>query len=138
MGSVYAEIKLINAVDLEMSRRNLIGEEEIKHINARMLVDSGAFMMCINENIQEVLNLSFIEKRIVRLTDDQPTEFDVVGPIKVKFANRTAICSALVLAGNSEPLLGKIPMKEMDVLIHPLREELIVNPKHPDGAVPRL
>jgi len=55
----------------------------------------------------------------------------VVGPIMVKFKNRTATCSALVLAGNSEPLLGAIPLEEMDVLIHPQRQELIVNPEHP-------
>jgi hypothetical protein len=48
-----------------------------------------------------------------------------------KVKNRTAICSALVLQGDTEPLLGAIPMEEMDVLIHPLRQELIVNPEHP-------
>jgi hypothetical protein len=29
-------------------------------------------------------------------------------------------------------------MEEMDVLIHPKRQELIVNPLHPEGAVLRL
>jgi hypothetical protein len=37
----------------------------------------------------------------------------------------------MVLPGESEPLLGAIPLEEMDVLIHPLRNELIVNPEHP-------
>ena len=74
--------------------------------------------------------------------------------VKVKI--RTATCSALVIEGNSEPLLGAIPLEEMpacriratifqyfsddllslrqlgrDVLIHPQRQELIVNPEHP-------
>jgi len=37
----------------------------------------------------------------------------------------------MVLKGDCEPLLGAISMKEMGVLIHPQRQELIVNPKHP-------
>jgi hypothetical protein len=37
----------------------------------------------------------------------------------------------MVLPGDAEPLLGAIPMEEMDVLIHPLRNELMVNPEHP-------
>ena len=41
----------------------------------------------------------------------------------------------MVLPGSSEPLLGAIPMEEMDVLIPPLRQELVVNPDHPDMAV---
>jgi len=100
-------------------------------MTVKMLVDSDAYMMGINETIQEQLNLSFIEKRIAVLADGSVREYDVVGPIHAKFKNCTAICSAMVLKGDSEPLLGSIPMEEMDVLIDPQRRELIVNPKHP-------
>jgi len=138
MGSVRTEIELINADDLALERRNVIGKDEVKHIRVRMLVDSGAWMMCINETIQEVLQLPFIERRKTFFANGIAEEFDVVGPIMVKFENRTATCNAFVLTGDSEPLLGAIPMEEMDVLIHPSRQELVVNPKHPDGAVLRI
>jgi clan AA aspartic protease len=131
MGLVYADITLINADDLAMARRNIIGEDEIRKMTVNMLVDSGAYMMGINQTIQEQLNLPFIEKRKAILADGTVKEFDVVGPIMVKFKNRTATCSAMVLEGSSESLLGAIPMEEMDVLIHPQRQELIVNPDHP-------
>lgn len=131
MGLVYAEIELINGYDLENARRNIIGEEEVKRMRINMLADSGAYMMGINETIQEQLDLPFIEKRKAVLADGSVQEYDVVGPIHVKFKNRTAICSAMVLKGDTEPLLGAIPMEEMDVLIHPQRQELIVNPEHP-------
>jgi clan AA aspartic protease len=131
MGLVYADITLINGIDLELAKRHIIGEDEVKQMTVKMLVDSGAYMMGINETIQEQLNLSFIEKRKAVLADGSVQEYDVVGPIYVKFKNRTAICSAMVLRGDSEPLLGAIPMEEMDVLIHPQRMELVVNPEHP-------
>ena len=131
MGLVYAEIELINGYDLESARRHIIGEEEVKRLKINMLVDSGAYMMGINETIQEQLDLPFIEKRKAVLADGSVQEYDVVGPIHVKFKNRTAICSAMVLRGDTETLLGAIPMEEMDVLIHPQRQELIVNPEHP-------
>ena len=103
-----------------------------------MMVDSGAWMMCINENIQSVLKLPFIEQRTYQMATGITATHDVVGPVDVKFSNRRALCSALVLPGDSEPLLGAIPMEEMDVLIHPNRQELIVNPKHPEHAILRL
>jgi clan AA aspartic protease len=131
MSLVYADITLINGGDLEMAKRHIIGDDEVKQMTIKMLVDSGAYMTGINETIQEQLNLSFIEKRKAVLADGSVQEYDVVGPIHVKFKNRTAICSALVLKGDNEPLLGAIAMEEMDVLIHPLRQELIVNPAHP-------
>jgi hypothetical protein len=58
-------------------------------------------------------------------------EYDVVGPIDVRFANTREVCSAFVLSGDSESLSGTIPMEEMDVLVHPKRKELVVNPQHP-------
>ena len=61
MGLVYADIELINSGDLEMVRRHLIDQDEVRHININMLADSGAYMMAINENIQAYLDLPFVE-----------------------------------------------------------------------------
>ncbi len=138
MGLVYADIELTNCEDVALARKHVIGENEIRRLNLNMLVDSGAYMMAINETIQSQLELPFIEKRKVQMADSRVVEYDVVGPVNVKFANRKATCSAFVLPGDSEPLLGAIPMEEMDVLIHPLRQELIVNPEHPNYAVLKM
>ena len=113
MGLVYAEITLINGGDLEIVKRHLLDKDEVKQINVNMMVDSGAYMMAINETIQEQLDLSFIEKRKAIMADGSVQEYDVVGPIVVKFKNRTATCNAFVLQGDNKPLLGAIPMEEM-------------------------
>lgn len=138
MGLVYADIELRNSGDIEMARRHIIGEEEIKHMNVRMLVDSGAYNLCINESIQEQLQLPFVEKRKSQLANGSIVEYDVVGPVQVKFKNRTTVCYAFVLPGDNECLLGAIPMEDMDVIIHPLRQELLVNPEHPYFAQMKL
>lgn len=138
MGLIYAEIELINAGDLELAKRNFMDADEIKKIRIDMLVDTGAYNLCINEEIQAQLQLSFVEKRSAFTADNRLIEMDVVGPVFVKFKNRTTSCLAMVLPGNSEPLLGAIPLEDMDVLIHPLRQELIVNPDHPYQSVMTL
>jgi clan AA aspartic protease len=131
MGLVYADIEIINGGDLEMARRNIIGEDEIKRMPLNILVDTGAYYLCINETIQEQLGLTLKEKRKGQLADGSVVEYDVVGPVELKFKNRRCNVDAMVLPGDNEPLLGAIPMEDMDVLIHPLRQELIVNPEHP-------
>ena len=131
MGLVYADIELINSGDLEMVRRNYMDKDEVKRMYINMLVDSGAYMMAINESIQEQLQLPFIEKRKSIMADGSIVEHSVVGPIVVKFQNRQAVCNAVVLQGSNEPLLGAIPMEEMDVIIHPKRQEMMVHPDHP-------
>jgi clan AA aspartic protease len=138
MGLTYADIELINVVDYENARRNIVGEDEIRRLHINVLVDTGAYMMAINETIQSQLELPFVEKRKVQVADSRVMEYDVVGPVMVRFANRRATCNAFVLPGDSEPLLGAIPMEEMDVLVHPQRQELIVNPDHPNYAVLKM
>ena len=138
MGLIYASIELINGIDLGMARRHLIGEEEIKRIRVSMLVDTGSVNMCINENIRDFLQLQTVEKRRSQLANGQIIECDVVGPIEVRFENRRSVGDALVLPGDSEPLLGAIPMEDMDVVIHPNRQQLIVHPDHPDCSVMKL
>ena len=135
MGLIYAEIELINAEDIGLARKNYIDQDEIKKISIDMLVDTGAYNLCINEEIQVQLQLPFVEKRSAFTADNRLIEMDVVGPVIVKFKNRTTSCLAMVLPGNSDPLLGAIPLEDMDVLIHPLRQELIVNPDHPYMSV---
>jgi hypothetical protein len=129
MGMVYADIELINAEDLAMARRNLLDQDEIRRIHINILVDNGSYMMAINQNIQSILNLPFKYKKRLQLADAQACEYDVVGPLEVKFGDRTATCNAVVLPGDSEPLLGAIPMEEMGVLINPQRQELIALPE---------
>lgn len=138
MGLVYADVELINSEDLGLARRYIIGEEDVKRMNVNILVDTGAYNLCINETIQEQLDLPFVEKRKAQLANGHVEEYNVVGPIVLKFKNRRTVCNAMVLQGDSEPLLGAIPLEDMDVLIHPARQELIVNPEHPYYAQMKL
>lgn len=138
MGLVHADIELINGEDLTLARRHIIGEDEIRRMPINILVDTGSYMLCINETIQEQLGLHVIEKRKAQLANCSVEEYEVVGPIEVKFKNRRCMVDAMVLKGDNEPLLGAIPLEDMDVLIHPQRQELLVNPDHPYVAQMKL
>jgi clan AA aspartic protease len=138
MGLIYADIELINGDDLALARRHYLGEEDVKRMHVSMLVDTGAYNLCINESIQEQLQFPVAEKRKAETADGRIVEMDVVTNVEVRFRNRATICRAMVFPGDSEPLLGAIPLEDMDVLIHPLRQELIVNPEHPYFAQMKL
>jgi len=128
---VYATIELINTDDLALVKRGYMDIDEIKRMSVRVLADSGAYMLAINENIQEQLQFGLIEQKKAQLANGHIITCDVVGPVDIRFANRRCTCSAIVLPGDAEPLLGAIPMEDMDLVIHPQRQELVVHPDHP-------
>ena len=138
MGLVYAEVELINAEDLALARKFYIGEDEIKRMYVTGLVDTGSYMLCINESIQAQMQFPIMEKRIGQMANGDRIECDVVSQVELRFKNRRTICNAMILPGDSEVLIGAIPLEDMDVLIHPLRQELIVNPEHPYFAQMKL
>lgn len=138
MGMVRANVVLSNILDMEDAKRQRIAADEIRSLPVQMLVDSGSYKLCINEAVQEVLQLPEIGRRLGQIATGKTVYFPEVGPVHLKFENRTVICTALVLPGTAECLLGAIPIEEMDVLIDPLNEKLIVNPAHPNYAVLRV
>jgi clan AA aspartic protease len=134
MGITYADIELINSLDLALLRRGSIPESEIKRTKVRALVDSGASLLTIPESIRDQLDLQKVDEQQAELADGSLIAVDVVGPVEVRFMNRKAITAAMVVPQETEVLLGAVPMQMMDVLIDPKQERLIVNPKSPDRA----
>ena len=119
MGLVHAKIVLKNPRDLT-----------IKPFETEALVDSGALHLCIPEHIQIQLKLEAIDQKEVSLADGTKKTVPYVGPIEIRFQNRVGFVGALVMG--DEPLLGAIPMEDMDLVVIPSRRVLDVNPENPN------
>lgn len=123
MGSpIYAPLTLSNPRD-----------PALPPLEVSALVDTGALHLCLPPHVVSQLQLETLEYREARIADCSVHRVPYVGPVKVAFDNRQCYVGALVL-GN-EVLLGAVPMEDMDVLISPARQELIVNPANPNMAV---
>ena len=138
MGDVYAEIDLTNEDHVVLHRHGMLPENQVKKITCRALVDSGAWDLVINEEIQKQLDLPVIERRAVEMADETVLIVDVVGPIEVRFENKRTIVDAVIMPGTSGVLLGAYPMEGLDVMIDPKRERLLVNPPWPNNPKARI
>lgn len=131
MGITHSNIELINLKDRMLAEDNHIPQDKIRKMTISMMVDSGALMLAINENIKSQLGLVAKDKQFFTLADGQLIEMEIVGGIEVRFKNRWCTTDAVVLKGDTEPLFGALPMEAMDLVIHPTSQSLDVNPKHP-------
>ena len=119
MGLVHAKIILKNP-------RN----PKIKPVEVEALVDSGALHLCIPEHVRIQLKLESNDKKEVTLADGAKKMIPYAGPVEVRFKNRVGFVGALVMG--DQPLLGAIPMEDMDLVIIPGRRVLDVNPESPN------
>ena len=119
MGLIYTEIELLNPK-----------ESSLKPVSVKALVDTGAMTLCIPEHVVVQLKLQEIEKREVTTADEKSHVVPYVGPVEIRFQGRTCFTGALVI-GDSV-LIGTVPMEDMDLVISPSGESVIVNPKSPN------
>jgi clan AA aspartic protease len=104
----------------------------LEPVEVDALADTGAVHMCIPLHIQIQLKLEEIDKKEVTLADGSHILVPYVGPIELRYKNRIGFAGALVMG--DQPLLGAIPMEDMDLVVVPKTREVIVNPSSPNVA----
>ena len=105
---------------------------ELSGVEVDALVDTGAVHLCIPEHVRIQLKLDAIDEKEVTLADGSKRLVPCVGPIEIKFKNRTGFAGALVLG--DRVLLGAIPMEDMDLIVIPKTRTVDVNPESPNIA----
>lgn len=103
---------------------------DLATLETTALADSGAVYLCIPEHVHLQLQLQPVETRDVILADGSQREVPYVGPIHLRFKNRSCFVGALVMGDHV--LLGAIPMEDMDLVILPKTQMLDVNPLSPN------
>ncbi len=105
---------------------------ELEPVPVNALVDTGAVHLCIPEHVQIQLKLEAIDQKEVTLADGSRKLVPYVGPIEIRFKNRTGFAGALVLG--DQVLMGAIPMEDMDLVVIPKTRTIDVNPDSPNVA----
>jgi hypothetical protein len=80
MGLVRAKIELVNTSDVSLFENKVIGKNKIRRVKMTALVNTGAGMMTINENIKDQLGLKVRGKRFTQLADGTVKELEIARP----------------------------------------------------------
>lgn len=107
-------------------------EPSLAPVEAAALADTGSVFLCIPEHVRVQLELDVLERREVKLADGSVTTYPYVGPVCLRFKNRTGYVGALVLG--DEVLLGAIPLEDMDLVVDARNCTVDVNPASPNIA----
>ena len=132
MGNVYAEITVRNATDLALSLKGQIAEQDVHTVTLTAIVDTGATTLVINEETFNTLGLSVVETRNINIAGDAKVECKVTSPVCIQWKGRQATVNAVMLP-QGKPLLGVIPLEFMDLIVDPVRRELVG--AHGDEAI---
>lgn len=128
-------IKLTNDYDLNLAQNGSLDPRQVRTVQIQALVDTGATMLMIPVDVVDRLGLPIKGTRKVRYADGRVDEVPLVSGIQLEIRGRVAFPSALVGPIGSTPLIGQIPLEEMDFVVDPKSRELRPNPASPDAPV---
>jgi predicted aspartyl protease len=89
-------------------------------------------MLVLPADVVERLGVRIAGHRKVRYADGRVASIPWVAGIKIVILGRETVVTALVEAVGTTPLIGQIPLEELDLLVDPKSRELRVNPASPD------
>ena len=127
MGVFRVPVKVRN-----WQNRYLPSDRQGKEIECEALVDSGAAEFALPAELLEPLRLEYLSEVRVYTADAGVHDFRVFGIAELEVQGRVCQVRVIELPHGAEPLLGAVPLEEMDWHISPAEKRLVPNPRSPE------
>ena len=138
MGEIVASMKLENAVDRDNASAGLRDESTVRRVTVDGVVDTGAVMLMLPEDIVDGLGLRTQREVTVTYADERQDTRPVAGPVTVHIGNRFMIAECVIGPPSSEPLIGQIVLEALDLVADCGKRTLAPRPESPDSPVLKL
>ena len=132
MGEIVVDAELENPLDRGHFERGFGEESDIRRTTVRAIVDTGAVLPMLPQNVVERLGVSTRGTVIVTYADERKEERPIAGPIALRLCNRFMSVDCVVGPPLSEPLIGQIVLEALDLIADCTNRSLGPRPESPD------
>jgi len=136
LGEVRVRVKLSNAVDESLHRRDPAACPKVRFHHGDALVDTGAVRTVIPSHIVEQIGLGIRKQTTAEFADGRKELVGVTEPVIVEIDGRDTLEDALVLG--DEILIGQTVLEKLDLLVDCTNRRVIPNPAHPDRPITKV
>jgi hypothetical protein len=126
---IRENIAIFNESDEVLKRRGII--DEVRKVEVEALVDTGAVMVLIPQDMKEHLGLEDKGKVIAALTDERKLELPKAGTVRVETAGRSFSTDCLVGPPGCEVLVGHLILEALDLALDSVRGKVLPRPESP-------
>lgn len=138
MGEIVASVELENTADRNIASEGLRDESTIRRTTVDGVVDTGAVMLVLPENVVGRLGLKTQRQVVVTYADERKETRPVAGPVTIRIGNRFMISECVVGPPLSEPLIGQIVLEALDLVADCTNRTVAPRPESPDSPLLKL
>ncbi len=136
MGEVKVSVKLNNAMDLAMQRRDLIKPTEVRSVTVEAVVDTGAVRSCMPVDVMQQLGLRVVRRINAQMANGEVNSVEMTEGVDMEILGRLVTEAFLVLG--DEVLIGQTALEATDLLVDCNRQRVMPHPDHPNSAIIRI
>lgn len=129
MGEVRTKVYLENSKDRVLAEVNK--GHQVRSTEVDALVDTGAVMTLLPQDLVEKLGLDVNGKVIVTLANDSKIELPRARMLSLIIGDRQMDTNCLVGPPGCEPLIGQLVLEQLDLIVDPLKKTLSPRPESP-------
>ena len=138
MGEIVVDAELENPIDRGVFERGYGKESDIRRTSVKAVVDIGAVMIMLPQNVVERLGAAVSGTVIVTYADERREERPTAGPFTLRLCNRSMPVDCVVGPPLSEPLIGQIVLERLDLIADCTNRVLVPRPESPDYPLLKL
>ena len=138
MGEIVASMELENTADRSVAARGLLDEAAIRRTTVKGVVDTGAVMLVLPENVVSRLGLETQRRVVVTYADERKETRAVAGPVTIHIGDRFMIAECIIGPPLSEPLIGQIVLEALDLVADCTNRTVGPRPESPDSPLLKL
>ena len=136
MGEIVVTAALENAVDRGGFEQGFRDESGIHRTSVDAVVDTGAVMLVLPQDVVEQLGLTIRRTVVVTYADERREERPVAGPVTMAIGKRFMSIDCVVGPARSEPSIGQAMLESLDLIADCTNRALI--PRLPDYPLLKL
>ena len=96
------------------------------------MIDTGATMPVLPQNLIEKLGLRKMREATVRYANNRTEVKSVYGVVTVEIKGRAGEFNILAEAEGCQPLVGQIVLEQLDLVVDPSTRMVMPNPRSPE------
>jgi len=128
MGRTFVDVLVENYDDVALRETGRARRKRIRKENVKALVDTGSAMLCLHKATIEKLGLRLGRSAVVR-TGNGDVERGIYRPAQITILGRQYLAEVMEVPDNVPPLVGYIPLENLDLVVDPKSKQVIPNPE---------
>ena len=136
MGAIMTQITITNADDRALFIHGHIQQADVRTYALEALVDTGAVMLALPEDVVQHLGLRELSRKTFILADGSTLVCPVAGPLYIEVVGRELVAECVVLPPAQDALIGQVVLESLDLIADCAKQ--VVYPRHGSSPYPVL